>query len=108
MNINFKNENPIEMLRIKLNMTQNEFAAALKYDNVAMYAYHKNVFSEDIRVRIKEIYSVDLTSEIIAYLLCKIRSLRPKKEARKGSTRDRDNASPAQLSDLIKRMGGEV
>lgn len=104
MNINFKNENPIEMLRIKNNMTQNEFATALKYSNVAKYAYHKNVFSEDIRQRIKDIYSVDLTSAIIAYLLSRIRSMRPEKQPR--SSRGDKDAGPAQISELIKRMSG--
>lgn len=108
MNINFKKENPIEMLRIKHNMTQKEFAAVLNYENVESYAYHKNVFSEDIRGRIQEIYSVDLTSDIIAYLLARIRSLRPKKEPRKGNSQDRDNIGLGQLSGLIKRIDLEV
>jgi hypothetical protein len=85
MNYKIISENPIEMHRIKHGLSQKEFAAVLGYPNVANYAYHKDVFNEDIRKRILDKYAVDLTNDIILYLLYKQNAVNPKKTGNPGN-----------------------
>jgi len=68
MNYKLVKENPIELLRLKHGMSQEDFSSDLGYPNVNQYAYHKKEFTPDILERIKEKYGIDLTADVISYL----------------------------------------
>ncbi len=68
MNYKLIKENPIELLRLKHGMSQEEFAADLGYPNVSQYAYNKKEFTPDILDRVVDKYDIDLKHDVISYL----------------------------------------
>ncbi len=95
MKLNKIEHNPIEMIRINLKMTQKDFALKLGYQNKDQYAYHANRFTIEIIEKIKNHYNIDITKDVISYLLNKIKCLKsskskPAKKEVKGQTAEFD------------------
>jgi len=78
-------ENPIELLRFKEGMTQKEFAEKLGYKDKSNYQQHMNFYSEDIITRIKSVYQIDLSYDIIRHLSYLQRKKKTKNKVNKRS-----------------------
>jgi len=101
MKLNKIEHNPIEMIRINLKMTQKDFAQKLDFQNKDQYAYHANRFTIEIIEKIKTHYNIDITQDIISYLLNTIKSLKsskskPAKKEVKGQTAEFDSFDSIQ------------
>lgn len=75
MNYKLSENNPLEMMRIGEKMSQDEFAFKLGFLNKAQYIHHMRNFTRMIIDKVKTVYSIDLTMEIINYLKCENRRI---------------------------------
>lgn len=60
--------NPVEFLRMKHTKTQADYATELGFKNPDEYYRHLRKFSQRLIKSTNDVYGVDLTQEIIAYL----------------------------------------
>lgn len=68
-----RNMNPIELFRVKHELSQKEFAEKLGYASASSYRQHRNSFSRDILGRISDLYGTDLRDEVIRHLRAKLK-----------------------------------
>jgi len=73
MNIKHKDIHPVELLRIKLDLTQADFARELRLDGLGQYHRLLRSCNERLLQTIRERYSQDLSSDIIAHLVSELR-----------------------------------
>ena len=83
MNYKLNEYNPIEMIRIAENISQQEFGTKLGYPNKAKYIYNMREFTSDIIEKVKKTYDRDITKDIINHLKCESRKLKKQMKLRK-------------------------
>jgi hypothetical protein len=103
MNYKMIKDNPIEILRIKHNLSQKDFFRMLDYNNVATYRHHMNEFTEDILKRIRNIYEADLTMEVIAYLKYQLKQYTGKNKPKTKQLTDHLSGN-ANADDLLTKI----
>lgn len=106
MNIRHRTMNPVELLRIKHDMTQAELAEQLGFKDAS--DYHRNLrrFSPRLIAGIYEYFGVDISGDIIAFLCGENRRLANEMSTQKGTQKTkRDNKkSDASFDDVVARI----
>ena len=69
MNIKHMSINPIELLRLKQELTQAEFAQKLELDSLGQYHRYLKICSPKLLAAISEVFGLDLHNDVIAYLV---------------------------------------
>ena len=69
MNIKHMSINPIELLRLKQELTQAEFAQKLELDSLGQYHRYLKICSPKLLAAISDVFGQDLHNDVIAYLV---------------------------------------
>lgn len=103
MRTNLLDINPIELQRIKQNMSQKEFSSKLGYKSTTTYRDNMNKFSDDILKRINNVYGIDLNRDVITHLKYRLKQLtvsnKPQNKPHKDTV-----ASSSDVDNLLSRI----
>lgn len=77
-----KDINPIKLVCLKQGLNRTEFAVKLGYEHIHNYSHHEKNVTPDILKRVKDVFGVDLSNDVIAYLKRQLRIASGKRQTK--------------------------
>jgi len=98
VNAQLKKVNPIELYRIKQELSQAEFAERLGYTNAGNYRSHCKRFSANILRKINDEFGVDLRAKVISHLQALLKAAAYDPD---GAYRYKGNAKKSSYEEMV-------